>query len=67
MPPPADPALVRELARAATARADALEARVRALEIADARRDGASSGWSRAQPWVSALISLAALGVSVLR
>jgi len=67
MPPPVDTVLVRELAAVATARIDALEARVRALEIADARRDGASSGWARVQPWISTLIAAGALAAALAR
>lgn len=67
MPPPGDAALVRELATVATTRIDALEERLRALEIADARRDGASSGWARVQPWISTAIAAAALAAALLR
>jgi hypothetical protein len=58
---------VRELAEVATRRHDGLEARVRALELADARRDGAASGWARAQPWLSLAVAVGALASAWLR
>jgi hypothetical protein len=55
---------VRQLADAATARADAhderlrtAEDRVRALELAEAERRGASGGFARIVPWIAILIS----------
>lgn len=67
MPPTPDDALLRDLAGVATQRHDALEARVRVLELALARAEGASTGWARAQPWVTTVIAGGALAWSVLR
>ena len=64
--PPADSA-TRELALIATRRIDGIEARIRDLEMASARRDGASSGWARIQPWVSTAVAAAALAAALAR
>lgn len=65
---------VRQLADAATARADAhddrlrtQEERVRSLELAEAERRGASGGFARVVPWLAILISAAALISNLLR
>lgn len=64
---PVTDAAVRELAAVATTRIDAVEARLRAVEQAEARREGASTGWARAQPWLSLAVALAALAVAATR
>jgi hypothetical protein len=58
MDPRSEP--LRQLAEAATSRADALEDRVRDLEVyrrgqelAEARREGAAGGVQRLAPWVA--------------
>lgn len=56
---------VQALADVATSRMDAIEERVRDLEIKDAERRGASSGWVRAQPWLAIAIAAASLAWSV--
>lgn len=57
---------IQALADVATSRMDAIEERVRELELRDARREGASSGWARAQPWLSVLVSIIALAWNVI-
>lgn len=65
---------LRQLADAATARADAhddrlrtQEERVRALELAEAERRGASGGFARIVPWIAILIAAASLIANLWR
>jgi hypothetical protein len=51
----------------ATRRIDGIEERLREMEMASARRDGASSGWARVQPWVSTAVAAAALAAALAR
>lgn len=58
---------VQALVDVATSRMDGIEDRVRVLEAAEHRREGASTGAARVQPWVSTAIALAALAWTLTR
>lgn len=63
---------VHKLAEAATSRADVhderlrvAEDRIRALELSDARRDGAAGGMARVVPWLALVVAVAGVVANI--